>query len=160
MKKNKKEDITAKRIDELLAKYLSIEESIEHYEEQLEPYELEVISIVDQFGSMPQGSERSLYLAGEIYEALVTRAITMKVDQAKVEKLKEWVGSRAIFRELFTVETRYVVNPGAALYLAELEAKGLGPKRLRAKFMECQELKVNNPRLKVQEKKDEKGATA
>jgi hypothetical protein len=160
MKKNKKKVArrcpTAKSIDELLAKYDSIIKMVEQYEASLEPYKQEIV-LATSSAPCRRDAERSRLLTGEIYEALVTRAISLKIDEKKVEKLHALLERRApaIFRELFTKEISHVApSKGAALFLAKLPAGAVdegSEEDPRAKFMACQEMKEQNAARAVEE---------
>jgi hypothetical protein len=154
------------QVDALLAKYDSIKKMIAEYEAALEPVELEVIGLVERFGWTPKNAERSKEFRGEIYRALVSRGISVKLDERKITQLRAVLkksGASHFFRKLFTEEISHKLNPGAALFLAKLPAGGVAT-RIRGTFMSCQELKEQNPRVKVEEiakkKAAKTGATA
>lgn len=158
----KKNAPTATQIDVVLAKHASIAKMITEYESKLEPLELEIIGLVDRFGSSPKNAERSKELAGEIYRALVTRGISVKVCEKRITKFRadlKKAGASHFFRHLFTEEVSHKINPGAALFLAKLP-DGNVKNRVRAGFMAAQELKEQNPRLKVSEVEKKKEASA
>jgi hypothetical protein len=166
MKKNKKKVArrcpTAKSIDELLAKYDSIIKMVEQYQASLEPYKQEIVEIADVFGAMPKDAERSRLLTGEIYEALVTRAISLKIDEKKVEKLHALLERHEAldhFSCLFETAVTHRIRPDAMQFLAGLEPGRL-TKEIRAAFLDCQVMKEQAPRVRVDELEVKKGATA
>jgi hypothetical protein len=144
---------TAKTIDELLAKYDSIIKLVEQYQAALEPYKQEIVEIADVFGSMPKDAERSRLLTGEIYEALVTRAISLKLDEQQIEKLSDLLerhGASDLFPQLFQQVLSYRIQPDAMKVLAGLVPSRL-TKEIRAAFLACQVMKEQAPRVRVDE---------
>jgi hypothetical protein len=160
----KKMPLTPDQLDAKLAHYKTTEKMMKEYAEKLEPLALEIVGLVDRYGATPKNAARSKELAAEIYRALITRSITSKIDEKKVADFKKWLGFKsagaAIFKQLFATEVVHTIQPGAALFLARLESQKAAPRGLRSKFMGCQKLKIQNPRLKVEEIEKEKAAAA
>lgn len=118
----------------------------------VDAYEDRLVLLVQAYGEVPAGAEKSKRLAGQLTELTVTTGSTISLKQAAVGTLQSALyanGQGPLFGQLFAQQVKYELVKGAAtaLRIADLP-KRLAEKVLRM-FAACFDVKTKSPSLKV-----------
>jgi len=147
---------TAAQIDTLGREYLELELASKAADENLAKKRAAIIAAACTWGAMPPRAEKSLRLEGNIYQLTVSQSDSTSINQAPAAALDEACRVsrlRPLFRRLFRVETKYVLQAGAQQALAEgFPTRFPSPKRQRIRnlFARALRLKKGSPHVKVE----------
>lgn len=143
---------TPEAIDAKAKQYLDAKAYAAGATDAAKKLEEELVAMVQSFGVVPAGAEKSRRLSGRLAELTVTKSDTITVNAERVETLKDMLdanGHVEIFSKLFAVQTKYEIVDGAESVLKEVSvAKRLGEKILNY-FGRCITVKPKKPSLKV-----------
>ena len=144
---------TPEQIDDLVREYLANKKLREQFAEDLAKEEAHLVQLVQTWGAVPAGAEKSRRLSGRLAEITVTRSDTITIDADRVGTLRDSLyvnGHGAFFSKLFTQQPpKWELVKGADAALKEEQL----PKRLAEKvlnlFGRCFTPKPQKPRLSV-----------
>jgi len=141
------------QIDDLVRDYLHGKKLREEFARDQAKQEAFLLHLVQTWGAVPAGAEKSRRLNGRLAEITVTRSDSIAVNGERVETLKEALeanGYGDFFSKLFArQEPKYEIVNGAEAALKEVAL----PRRLAEKVMNlfgrCITVKPKKPSLKV-----------
>lgn len=144
---------TPKQIDDLVERYERARDIAELADEDFENAKLEMIGLVQRFGSVPSGAESSLRLQGAMTTLTVTTGTTIAVKDEAVGELKgamEANGHDGVFRQMFGTRTKYELLKGAEKHLRAASLPQRLVKKFTALYVRCFDVKKKSPSLKIE----------
>ena len=125
---------TPEQVDKLAKLYLVLIDARAKTQAVIAGVEAQILTNVQNWGTVPPHAEKSRRLAGKLSEITVTKADTLIINDERVVTLKEALeanGHGEYFNKLFTLRSKYEVVEGAE---AALKSESL-PKRLSEKVL-------------------------
>lgn len=142
--------LDTKEIDDLLNEYDLNKQAQKDEKEEGDELKDDIIALCRQFGSIPDGAEKSLRLEGTDFQATATWGTSTSVDEKQITKLQAMLAAldqSKLFRKLFVIVPSYVPAPDAAETLAAL------PAPIRRAFNRVMITTLKDPSLKVERRK-------
>ncbi|HWR17157.1 MAG TPA: hypothetical protein VN577_20170 [Terriglobales bacterium] len=141
---------TAARLDKLCAERIALQTQCESADKKLAAKDAEIMALVNQWGRSPDGSDKSLRLEGNQYQATSIGGVNTEIDQNSVLQLRlALVKNRAghFFNKLFVLNSKFTLAPNAEAALSIPPSRA--PKNLATLFHSCLSFKPKKPRLDV-----------
>jgi len=139
-------------VDLLASEYLGAKENAATAAANVQRLETVLVSMVQNWGTVPAHAEKSRRLQGKLAELTVTKADTLTIADDRVNDLKDAlhsVGRLDFFHMLFAQRVKWEIVEGAESALKEVAL----PKRLAERVMNlwgrCINVKPKKPSLKV-----------
>ena len=152
---------TPEQIDELARKHVKAQLDKIAATQAFDAVASEVEDMVQAWGIVPAGAEKSRRLNGRLAVLTVTKSDTITVNAERVETLKDMLEANDhadLFPKLFAVQTKYEIVEGAESVLKAIEVgKRLSEKVLNF-FGRCITVKAKKPSVKVEIANPDKSA--
>jgi len=156
-----KEIPKAAEIDALAQLYVDAQAQADKAQDTANIFHGQLITMVQEFGSIAPKSEKTRQLQGETWIVKVTQSQSVQINAAEVSKLRKFllgIGKTRFFGKLFVTEERYTLAADAQQRISTstglLSASSMA--KLRALFTKAVEIKPLSPRLKVEPLKKDK----
>jgi hypothetical protein len=145
---------TAGQIDMLCTLYDDAKIAADHAAQELSRRKGELLALIQDYGYVPAGAEKTMRLEGTLYVADATVASTVEINEAPVGELESELSRLRlprVFRQLFARKVRHTLEKDAPEKLRLAIGGFTEPvqKRLLALFASCFTVNSKAPALSV-----------
>lgn len=144
---------TPAQIDDLVLHFETIRDELELADERYENCKEDMIALVQRFGSVPAGAEKSVRLEGRVNVLTVTAGNTSSIDDSAVVDLFNAMKANkkvSLFYQMFFERMKYEERKDAAVHLRTAKLSKRLVKLFTDLYARCTKTKKKSPSLRIE----------